>query len=251
MYDDMSFITRTQSFVIFDTPCFRFFLFVIGWIVEALVNCMTELYHNSPLDVTDVLGRTPLHIATIYGSTDAIPILTNGSTVSSFNSAPLIQDKWLRCPLHWACTHPISRNKRGANDASNEKTILEKLICQPRNDATDMFDAVRTLLASYPEATIILDSDCKTPLELAIEHNADPSIVRMVSKMERSVRAERHGFECNSFWESKNGETTSMSVSENDFFPDGFPGEISIRTERTSGQSRGKSSRFDYTIFEC
>lgn len=231
-----------------------------AWIVEALVNCLTELYHNSPLDVTDVLGRTPLHIATIYGSTDAIPILTNGTTVSSFITAPLIQDKWLRCPLHWACTHPIrNRNTRamdgsGHINTSNEKTtLLAKLICQPRNDTTDMFDAVRTLLAAYPEATIIRDLDCKTPLELAIEYNADPSIIRMVSTMERSVRAERHDFDCHTFWGSKNGETTSMSVSETEFaaFPDGFPGEINFQTARTIGHGKGKTKRFDYKKFEC
>ena len=126
------------------------------------------------------------------------------------------------------------------------------MICQQRSNDTDMFDAVRTLLASYPEATIIRDCDCKTPLDLAIEYNADPSIIRMVSTMEKSVRTERHGIKCNSFWGSKNEETNSMSLSEADFFPDGFPGEISIHTERTtSRKSRVKSSRFDYTMFEC
>jgi hypothetical protein len=138
-----------------------------------------------------------------------------------------------------------------AGNTSNDKSMLAKLICQPRNDVVDMFDAVRTLLASYPEATIVRDSDCKTPLELAIECNADPSIIRMVSTMEKSVRMERHGFECNSFWDSKNGETTSMSVSETEFLPDGFPGEINIHLESTTGKSKGKSRRFDYTIFEC
>lgn len=228
-------------------------LLLIAWIVEALVNCMTELYQNSPLDVTDVLGRTPLHVATIYGSMDAIPILTNGNAISSYITAPIIQDKWLRCPLHWACTHPINRNTRRMNDtgiASNEKTLLSKLICQARNDAIDMFDAVRTLLASYPEATIIRDSDCKTPLELAIEHNADPNIIRIVSTMEKSIRAERQGVECNSFWGSGNGETTSVTLSESERFPDGFPGEISIHKTRTIIK-KVKSRRFDYTIFEC
>jgi hypothetical protein len=222
----------------------------LAWIVEALVNCMVELYRNAPLDATDVLGRTPLHIAALSGSIDAIPILTNGSTMNSFITAPLLQDKWLRCPLHWACTHPIGYTSRENDygvysDMYENNTILCKLACQPRKNTTDMFDAVCTLLSSYPEATIIRDSDGKTPLELAIEHNADPNIIRIVSKMEQSVRQEHECFRCHNFWgDYTNEEATSVTITESDSFLQGIPGEISVHT------SRSKSSH-EYFAFEC
>jgi ankyrin repeat protein len=211
---------------------------------------MTDIYRNVPLDVTDVLGRTPLHIAVLNGSTDAIPILSNGCTFGSYVTAPLMQDKWLRCPLHWACTHAIGSNGSYTNASyAPDKINFSKMICTPRKVMTDMFDAVRVLLAAYPEATIIRDCDGMTPLEIAIQHNADPSIICMVEKVEQSIRRERKNIECDSFWaESNNAETLSLTITESDSFPKGFPGEISVHTRQTVFTA---TNPFDYACFEC
>jgi hypothetical protein len=192
----------------------------------------------------------------MYNSTDVISILANGMNNSSLSTAPLLQDKWLRCPLHWACTHPNGRNTWWNNETRNnwsEKMILSKILCQARKESvnTGMVDSVRTLLTSYPEATIIQDSDGKTPLDLAIEHNADPNIIRLLANVEQTVREERQCMKCNKFWgSSNNGETLSLSASECDSFPEGFSGEVRISPYRNDVNA-GKSRRFKYTAFEC
>jgi ankyrin repeat protein len=201
---------------------------------------MESIYRNVPLDATDVLGRTPLHAAVISGSVECIQIFTNGCS-SAMVSAPLIQDKWQRCPLHWACTH--SYDNTGSFPANSSLTMLACF----RKGAADMLNAVRVLIDAYPEATLIRDCDGKTPLDLALENNADPSVVAMVDKAERAIRKERR--QKGDFWDaSYNMEATSASLTEFESFRNGFPGEISVHT-RTSAIS--KSSRFDYICFEC
>jgi ankyrin repeat protein len=201
------------------------------------------LYHNVPLDVTDVLGRTPLHIAVLHASTEAIPVLTNGST------AALIQDQCHRCPLHWACTYHIGYNQfQSRNTVSDAASpLLRKLVCQSPEVGTDMCDAVRVLLKAYPEATLVRDADDQTPLEIARQHNADPSIIRMVQQVEQSIRREHQNW-CDVWGESHNGDTTSMTLTESISFPEGLPGEITYRTRTVYYPPSNPSS---YSCFEC
>jgi ankyrin repeat protein len=220
---------------------------IAAWIVESLVNCLTNLYRNVPQDVTDVLGRTPLHIAVLHGSTDVIPYLANSST------AALIQDQCHRCPLHWACTHPIGYNNQNnmipspySDDSPSPR--LCQLICHSRKVAVDICEAVRILLEVYPEATLVRDADDLTPLQIAQQHNADPSIVRMIQQVEHMIRRERESW-CAPWGDSRNGETTSMTITESGSFPQGFPGEISYYSKTV--QCYLPSDPSNYACFEC
>ena len=206
-----------------------------GWLVELLVQRMDSFSSNVPLDVTDSLGRTPLHVAAACGSTEAICAFTNGYSPKFFVTAPLIQDERQRCPLHWACTHPKHR-------ASRREKFLSKLACAKTNDACLLY-AVRVLINAYPEATLIRDRDGKAPLDLAVESKADPRIVALVDEATLAARRrqQKHGF-----WDSQYG---SMDLTEMESsFPSGFPGEISVRTERTLVCTE---RRFNYAVFEC
>lgn len=209
------------------------------------MNCLTNLYRNVPQDVTDILGRTPLHIAVLHGSTDAIPYLANSST------AALIQDQCHRCPLHWACTHPIGYNNQSnhmiPSSYSTDSPRLCQLICHSRKVTMDMCEAVRILLEVYPEATLVRDADDLTPLEIAQQHNADPTIVRMLQQVEQMIRRERVSW-CDPWEDSRNGETTSMTITESGSFPQGFPGEISYHS-RTMYYLPSDPSK--YACFEC
>ena len=209
--------------------------------MESLVDCLAAIYCNVPLDVTDSLGRTPLHIAVLHGSTEAIPFLANSST------AALIQDHYHRCPLHWACTHPIGYNSFQNNVTDAVTPMMCKLICHSRKVAMDMCDVVRILLEAYPEATLIRDADHRTPLEIAQYYNADPSIVRMIHHVEQAIRQERKSW-CD--WDqSRNGDTTSLTITESDsFLPQGFPIEISYHSRHVRYRPSDPST---YVRFEC
>lgn len=208
-------------------------------VVEMLVRCMAGLYKNVPLDVTDIMGRTPLHVAAIYGSTDAIQILSNGCSPESLVTAPLIQDIWLRCPLHWACSY--SKENSGSVDK-----IFSKIVCGKTKGAT-MVDAVRTLIEAYPEATLIRDRDGKTSFDLALANKADPRIIAILDSTSKLLHRAREGKK-KGFWDFQDDDA-SLSDTEEDFFPNGFPGEISVHTR--PGSSYDWESRYEYERFEC
>ena len=75
-----------------------------------------------------------------------------------------------------------------------------------------MCDTDRILLEAYPEATLINDSDQRTPLEIEQYYNTDPSIVRMIHHVEQAIRQERKSW-CD--WDqSRNRDTASLPTTE-------------------------------------
>lgn len=111
----------------------------------------------------------------------------------------------------------------------------------------DMCEAVRILLEVYPEATLVRDADDLTPMEIARQHNADPSIVRMIQQVEQMIRRERESW-CDPWGDSRNAETISMTVTESGSFPQGFPGEISYSSKSVYYLPSDPST---YACFEC
>jgi Ankyrin repeat len=227
-------------------------------IVMSLVQRLTSMFQNAPKEMTDLVGRTPLHVAVIFRCrSEVVRFLIQNS------SAAVVQDAWLRCPLHWACTQPGI-----VAPTAPPRGLLNFLSCQSRDSSAidtndDMVLTVNALIRAFPEATLIRDCHGLTPLDLAIEHKADYRVVALVNSTAEWLRISRKDK-----GESSNhsDETSSTDVES---FPAGFPGEITlihipeepdykprragswVWSERNSESFRRCSSPIGYTRFEC
>jgi Ankyrin repeats (3 copies) len=187
-------------------------------IVVSLVQRLTSMFQNAPKEMTDIEGRTPLHVSVISrGRSEMVRFLIKNST------AAVVQDAWMRCPLHWACTQPgivtLKPGPRGLlpfmRSQSKDSSPIEK------ND--DMVLTVSALIRAFPEATVIRDCNGLTPLDLAIEHQADYRVVALVHSATNRLRQSLKAIKCVS---TNDSDETSATDAES--FPAGFPGEISL-----------------------
>lgn len=203
-------------------------------LVAILIQRMTAIYKNAPLDATDALGRTPLHVAAARGSAEIIRLLTYGCPGQSMIvTATLFNDIWLRSPLHWACSH--------TKEVTN-RTVLQRIFMLLFSvKTTDMVGAVQVLIEAYPEAVLLRDRDGRTPVTLAIENDADPRIVHLV--FQAAIKMSPH---CSK--DEEMDSVTSYLRDESMSTPDGFPNEVTVYTTTTAtkstSQSKSRSTRY-------
>jgi hypothetical protein len=223
-------------------------------VVMSLVQRLTTMFQNAPKEMTDVVGRTPLHVAMIFRCrSEVVRFLIQNST------AAVVQDAWLRCPLHWACTQP---GLAIAPKSSSPRRRLNFMNCQPKDSSAvdkndDMVLTVNALIRAFPEATLIRDCHGSTPLDLAIEHQADYRVVALVNSAAERLRISRKDI-----GESTKNHSDETSSTDVDSFPAGFPGEINLihipeepeyepRRSWVWSESFRMSSPIGYTRFEC
>jgi len=149
-------------------------------LVSALILRLRELKPGGfvPEDSTDQLGRTPLHMAVVYGcDVSVIDCLLNGVvTVSPAHT----KDSSGRLPLHWACANPGGRN--------NSSTHLIPR-CGSRSKISDnMAQIIEKLLKVYPRAVTVRDKSGMTPLNLAIQNGAGHCIILMLDQAHRKFQ---------------------------------------------------------------
>ena len=122
--------------------------------LEMLIGiCRDRFQIGIPEEFPDHLGRTPLHvsIASMSCTEEIVERLLKGE---SLVMPAIVRDSWQRTPLHWAC-QPIQGYK---GHKLQMKQWYQKMVTQK-------------LLEEYPECVLALDSEGKTPLDYAQEHN--------------------------------------------------------------------------------
>jgi hypothetical protein len=121
-------------------------------LVDLLIDKLATLKPGYfPEAAVDNHGRTPLHIAALFGCDfGVIERLSGGSQL-----AVVTKDESGRYPLHCACA------KRHRYRKQNKSAIL----------------TVSLLVEIYPRATIVRDFNGQTPLDLAIQSNLDEKIL--------------------------------------------------------------------------
>lgn len=235
-------------------------------LVALLMDTVSVLFpRTAPLDAMDLVGRTPLHIATTYGCPSAVVLQLLDASGNSTSAAVLMQDAWHRCPLHWACMNTMMKGNleeeypsfHDHNDddddkskSNRKKSWMAMLLGCGRKPAAasvaaaicwsndDLVRTVELLVRSFPEATLLRDCNGKTPLDLAVDHDVDPRIVDLVHEtVERVGRQQQRNWSktskdicCNhdDYYES---DATSSTDLES--FPTGFPGEITMHDDNS------------------
>jgi hypothetical protein len=224
-------------------------------IVVSLVQRLTHMFQNAPKEMTDLMGRTPLHVSVVSRCrSEMVRFLIQNST------AAVVQDAWLRCPLHWACTQPgiVTVPKTPAcgllsfmhaGDQSRDSCAIDK------ND--DMVLTVSALIHAFPEAVLIRDCHGSSPLNLAMEHHADCRVLALVKSATKRLRISRKAIQCVSMNHSDETETSATELES-------FPTEISLihvpkspecesprACSRNSKSFRRRASSKGFTRFEC
>jgi hypothetical protein len=138
-------------------------------VVDSLIYRLSQKRPGTvPEDATDMQGRTPLHVAVAHGcDIKVVQRLMNGVV----SAVPAVtKDAWNRLPLHWACVNENISFQQGCLFG-----------CTPRfTDCDNMTKIVEALVKVYPHAVTVKDQFGMTPLDLAINRNADQFILHIL-----------------------------------------------------------------------
>lgn len=141
-------------------------------VVNLLILRMTDKRPETvPEAATDMLSRTPLHVAVAHGCEHAvIDRLLNGTVTV----VPAVtKDAQQRLPLHWAC---CSTKTKGAT-----RDVWWRVNCGARaSDSENSTRIIEALVKAYPHAVTVKDRSGLTPLDLATANNAHPYILRLL-----------------------------------------------------------------------
>jgi hypothetical protein len=150
-------------------------------VVHLLILRLTEKTNIAvPEEFKDAEGRTPLHVAVAHGChATVIHRLLNGI---SLVIPAVIKDNDNRLPLHLACL----------NEARGSTSTKQKSKQPTPEEVNNMVQVVYLLLAAYPVAAVIRDSNGDTPLDLARRNGADIRILRALT-----IYAKRHAQDFN------------------------------------------------------
>jgi ankyrin repeat protein len=131
-------------------------------LVEQLIAILGQGF--VPEDAVDAQGKTPLHIAVIAGCDSAVvQRLTYGK--EKIISAVRTKDHLERSPLHWACDSP------GA--------VPGCFGIVGKNDP-DVEEIVSVLARAFPEAVRMRDVHGTTPMDLALQNQANDRIMELL-----------------------------------------------------------------------
>jgi ankyrin repeat protein len=137
---------------------------------------------SSPVDITDDMGRKPLHIACEYGcDLTVVKRLLKGT---SYARPFMTCDIHKRTPLHYACANP-----RGSSSNTTSKLLKTLGIGNSNNSKSceNMTQIIECLVNIYPRATILKDEWGQTPLDLAVENQASPKIIEILTRTSEKV----------------------------------------------------------------
>jgi hypothetical protein len=117
--------------------------------------------------VTDVHGRTPLHIAVACGcSLAVVDVLLHNDY-----EAVYMMDHTNRYPLHWACTCLYLSTTTTTTSAPKSYSSRER-------EVNNLVQIINRLMEIYAMAVIIKDDMGCTPLDIAQSVHADPRIIQ-------------------------------------------------------------------------
>lgn len=182
-------------------------------LIDALVHALKNIgWFRSdsfiPEDVPDNHGRTPLHVATAAGShIHVVERLLEGDT---FVMPAYTRDNFGRFPLHWACMNPSGQS----NPFFSPHQHMPYTAAQARNLRYNMIRMVRLLVDVYPEAASLADNKGMTPLDYAIQNNADAAIIQFLQMAIKSFQKKANK---NDTTEVETQESSVLEFSNNGF----------------------------------
>lgn len=165
-------------------------------------------HHSSVVD-----GSTPLHLAASrcrdVGEIQKLLLQWSSADPAS------IKDKNGRCPLHMACASLMGGAFNGIPKRLKGKLL--RRLSNSEGEPDTRFQVIKLLVAAYPRALVIRDSNGMTPLDLAVANKAS---IKIVDYLMTAIKM--HGF--NSSMPSLAGShTTNSTVC-------GIPFEVSFST---------------------
>jgi ankyrin repeat protein len=175
-------------------------------LVDLLIQrCREHNPDHCPEDSIDMQGRTPLHVAVEYGCS-----IETCKRLMGDNLPVIMKDQLDRTPLHCAC-YAIKCIPRSAS--TRWSNVSNKYIPIPsaQQDAENMYQIICALVMAYPEATQIPDLSGKTPIMLALEYQAEPRILTVLTSSRH--RIERTGLDGRPSWDSKSPFETSFTIT--------------------------------------
>jgi hypothetical protein len=125
-----------------------------------------------PEAATDLLSRTPLHIAVMNDCEVAVIERLLSGTVTLVPA--VAKDSQQRLPLHWACIRPKSKDYWWQSCAARLR------------DSENTIRVIETLLDAYPHAVHVQDQTGMTPLDLAIVNFSHPYVLRLLDDLTMS-----------------------------------------------------------------
>jgi hypothetical protein len=131
-----------------------------------------------PEDTRNARGETPLHVAVQHNChASVVELLIKGMA----GTLPAVtKDEKLRYPLHWACANPTGNNSK----------FNKQHVAGP-SDMLNMHKIITILTKIEPMSVSVKDINDQTPLEIALDHNADGKIL---DALEHAAAKARKGY---------------------------------------------------------
>jgi hypothetical protein len=142
--------------------------------VQSVELMLLTLKEHVSATSTDLLGRTPLHAAVQSGcNVDVIELLL---TQSRGGALGMTRDYWGRSPLHWAVAMREQQTRASLKWCTWMSGTMKRHMRSLMESLETRVMTVHALVQAYPEMVHIRDADGRTPLELAVDSNADRSL---------------------------------------------------------------------------
>lgn len=152
------------------------------YLVDLLIKKLATGSSDNPVTATDMLGRTPLHVA-VANRCD-VAVVDRLLQKSSLSSSTTVRDYWGRTPLHWAVVSDNSADNGFRGFCVPARVSTTKLMEALENQ----IKTVCTLIEDCFELLFIRDEDGRTPLELAVHHQADGIILYLLAGRATSTK---------------------------------------------------------------